>query len=294
MPEFITIPLIVIAALMLLGAAAVGILLSLRGVLTVAYDGEISVNYRVLFIKIPIYPLPKRKERKRRRWHMSAAEAERIKKAQAKKEERWRRFKARFKSEKKDKEKEKPKETQASTEKKFTPPTKEQIKDVLTDTVDIVAALTEIIAVVVKRFTHHLRIKVARFKVKSATEDAAVTAVTYGAVSQIINLLLPILSTVQNFDLPKQKNFDISADFTTTKTDIDVEVSFSIRVWHFADMGIRALVGGIGKLFSRRKNAKYPIPYLRKSVSEILDSLSKMGYGENDASENTKSKKEKN
>ena len=120
-----------------------------------------------------------------------------------------------------------------------------------------------------------MRIKVARFKIKIATEDAALTAVTYGAVSQIINVLLPILSTVKNFDLPKRKNFDISADFTTTTPEIDVKVSFSLRVWHFADIGIRSLWGGIGKLFSRRKNAKYPIPFINKSIAEILDSFSK-------------------
>ena len=40
-------------------------------------------------------------------------------------------------------------------------------------------------------------------------------------------------------------------------------------------MGIRSLWGGIDKLFSRRKNAKYPIPFLNKSIAEILESFNK-------------------
>ena len=84
MPEFFTVALLIIAAVILLAVVSFGTLLSLRGVLTIAYDGEFSVDYRVLFFKLPIYPLPKAKEKKRRRWHMSAKEAERIREKQKK------------------------------------------------------------------------------------------------------------------------------------------------------------------------------------------------------------------
>lgn len=281
MPEFITVTLIVIAAVILLAVASLGAVLSLRGVLTIAYNGELSIHYRVLFLKLPIYPFAKKKKKKRKCWHMSAKEAARIREQQRKKEERRQRFLSYFKGQKATEEKE---PTQKSTTEKSSQPTKTELGDILTDTVDIISSLTEIIAVVVKRFTHHLRIKVARFKVKVATEDAALTAVTYGAVSQIINVLIPILSDVKNFDLPKRKNFDIRADFTTTTPDIDVEVSFYLRVWHVADIGIRSLFGGMSKLFSRRKNAKYPIPYINKPLSEILEGLS--GSGQQKKEEN--------
>lgn len=290
MPDFITVALIIIAAIIVLGVALFATTLSLRGVLTIAYNGELSVDYRVLFFKIPFYPLPKSKERKRRRQHMSVRAAERIKRRQKKKEERLQKLRSFFKSEKKEPEKKPSEEKKPAT--KASPLTKEQLKDALTDAVDIVAALTEIISVVVKRFTHHLRIKVARFKIKIATEDAALTAVTYGSVSQIINVLLPILSTVKNFDLPKRKDFDVSADFSTTKTEIDVKVSFTLRVWHLADIGLRSLFGGFGKLFSRRKNAKYPIPFIRKSIAEILEGFGKSGEDESKTSQ--AQKKEKN
>ena len=274
MPEFIPIALLIFAAGFLLFVALLAFLLTLRGVLTIAYNGDIAVDYRVLFFKIPIYPPPKPKKKKRRKWHMSAKEAARIKKQQEKKDARLKSIISRFKPKKKEK-KEEDEPSEKPSHKKPSLPTKEDIKNTLTDAVDVTAAVTEIIAVVVKRFTHHLKIKVARFKIKIATEDAAVTAVTYGAVSQIINVLLPILATVKNFDLPKEKNFDISADFSTTETEIDIKVSFSLRIWHFADMGIRSLWGGIDKLFSRRKNAKYPIPFLNKSIAEILESFNK-------------------
>ena len=65
MPDFVTVAIIVIAAVILLTIATISTILSLRGIITIAYNGEFSVHYRVLFLKIPIFPLPKKKEKKR-------------------------------------------------------------------------------------------------------------------------------------------------------------------------------------------------------------------------------------
>jgi len=268
MPEFFTVAAIVAAALTAAFLAAIPLTLSLRGTLTVAYDGEITISFRVLFINIRLYPFPQFK-RKRHRKSMSAREAARIRERARRKAEKKRLRRGALTQKKEQPKKREPKKT----DEKF------PIKETLTDTVDILAAVTETVAVIVKRFTHHLRIKVARFKVKVATEDAALTAVTYGAASQIINVLLPILSTVKNFKLPKEDQFGIWVDFASTKPDIDIKLSFSLRTWHLADIGIRALAGGIGKYFSRRGSSRSPIPYsaiFKKSLPSISDKVANM------------------
>ena len=89
-------------------------------------------------------------------------------------------------------------------------------------------------------FFGHLRVDVARFKIVIATGDAASTAVAYGAITQSINLLIPILREVKNFDLPDVADLSVEADFLSETPDIDVQLSFSIRVWHVFDIAFGA------------------------------------------------------
>ncbi len=247
MVEFFTVLAVILAIFLLL----VLLLLSLKGTLTIAYDKELSVSFRVLCFKIMLYPRPPKKQHKRRR--MSRAEAAWIRKLNEKKEavKTWIKQKLFSKAEaqKKESPKKEPKKEEATTEIPKPP-----IGKTVSLVVDIIAALTEATAITVKRFAHHLRIKVARLHVKIASEDAALTAVAYGSVTQIINVLLPILSTVKNFKLPKEKDLDISVDFSTTVPEVDAEISFSLRVWHLADVGLRALIGGFMK-FAKRNDS---------------------------------------
>lgn len=249
-------------------AAVILFVLSLRGTLTIGYRGEFFLYFRVLFIKIKLFPLKKRKKRYRR--SMSRFEARQIRKAARRKAEK-RRARREAAQKKKPEPEQKPKEQK-----------KVKLGDIpvgmiAREIIDILSVFTEVTAIVVKRFTHHLRIKVARLKVRIATEDPAVTAVTYGAASQIINVLLPILSEVKNFDLPRRREFDISADFTSTAPDIDVEVSFSLRTWHIADVGLRAVFGAIGKYVGRKGGAQNTIEHIGKLIGSLTPSEEKDG-----------------
>lgn len=257
MPElFIT-----LAILAALAALSLLFLLSLKGTLTISYDKEFSIRFKVLGIKIPIYPRPQKKRRKRRR--MSAREAARIRKRARKKAERERLWRQQRRADKKSRKKKK--EEKRSEQKEKVP-----IGKTVSSVVDILAVITEVTAIVVKRFTHHLKIKIAKLRVKIASEDAALTAVAYGSVTQIVNILLPILSEVGNLKLPPEKSFDISADFSTTTPEIEAEIAFSLRVWHFADVGIRGAIGGISKFLKRSDNIEDTLSdALSKSLSHI-------------------------
>ena len=134
----------------------------------------------------------------------------------------------------------------------------------------MLSVFTEIIAILTKRFTHHLRIKIAKFKIKIASPDASVTAVTYGAATGILNVLLPILRDVENLGLPKEEEFDISADFVSDTTEIDMKVSFSLRTWHVADIALRSLFGGLSKYLKRKGG----IDKAFGEISELISAFS--------------------
>lgn len=196
-------------------------LLSLKATITIAYTDEVTLSVRVLFLKIKILP----KKEKKGPHSMSRRKAERIrakarKKAQKKREAA--KAKAEAKKQKKEAAKEKPKKS-------------------MSEILDTVSMVRGIAAEVIRRFFKHLRIDVARVKIKVATGDAATTAVAYGAACTALNILLPVLAQVKNFSLPREKDFSVEPDFLGETPELDVKLSFSLRVWHLFSVALGAL-----------------------------------------------------
>lgn len=231
-------------ALKILGIIALVIFLlgSLKATVTVEYNGEVALSVRVLFIKIGILPS---KEKKRKR-SMSKKQAQKLTDKLKAKEEKKRAKKAQKK-----KAKEQKKADIASGKVKKEKKTPAEI-------LDIVSLVTGLVKQVIGKFFGHLRIKVARIRMKIGTGDAATTALTYGAVTQAINVLFPLLDSVRTLSLPTVKDIDIQADFTCEETEIDIKISFALRVWHLFHVAFAAL-GELIKYFFKsfgRKDAK--------------------------------------
>lgn len=196
-------------------------LLSLKATITIAYADELTLSVRVLCIKIRILP----KKEKRGPRSMSRRSAERIREKARKKAQKKReaaKAKAEAKRQKKEAAKGKPKKS-------------------MSEILDIVSVIREIAAEVIRRFFKHLRIDVARVKIKVATGDAATTAVAYGAACTALNVLLPVLSEVKNFSLPRERDFSVEPDFLGETPELDVKLLFSLRVWHLFSVAFGAL-----------------------------------------------------
>ena len=197
---------------------------SIKATVTVAYSDEVSLSVRVLFFKIKI--LPAKEKRGKRR--MSEKKAAKIRDSLRKKQQ---------------------KKALAKKEKEQAKDTKE--KKSISETISGVKMITDIVLAVIKKFFGHLQIKMTRIKMVVATEDAATTAIAYGAITQSLNILLPALESVKNFKKLKKTEIDIRADFLANSPTFDVEISFAIRVWHLFDVAFAALGKFIkGKLAS--------------------------------------------
>lgn len=207
-------------------------LLSLKATVTIAYSDEVALSVKVLFLKIRILPKKEKKEHVR---SMSERKARKIREKIAKKQAK----KAAAAKEKRERK------AQHKLEKKDKPP------KTLSEILDVIDLIRKLAATVIRIFFKHLRIKVARLKIKVATGDAANTAIAYGAITQSVNLLLPVLEQVKNFDLPKESDFDIQADFLGESIEADVELSFSLRVWHVFDVAFGALRTFLKHKFSK-------------------------------------------
>ncbi len=217
-------------------------LLTLKATVTIMYSGEVELFVKVLCFKIKILPA---KEKKRTQ-SMSAKKAAKIKaKLQAKEKKK--------KEKKKQKKKDKLEKKQALAE-----GTVKKEKKTPGDILDLISLVTNLLKKVIGKFFGHLRIKVARIRLVIGTGDAATTAITYGAVTQGINVIFPLLEGIKNFKLNRNADIDVAADFAAETTEIDICVSLSLRVWHLFHVVFAALGELIKYVFKslKRKSEK--------------------------------------
>lgn len=213
------------------------LLLSLKATVTVEYTGEVALFVRVLFIKLRILP----KKAKKRPRSMSRRKAMKLKAALEKKEAKKRAKKAKKKAEKAEKK--------AAAAKDSAKKEKKSPQEIM----DIVSLVCHLTRAVVGKFFGHLRIKLARIRLNIGTGDAAATAIVYGAVTQSINVLFPLLEGIKTVSLPVGKDICINADFTAEETEIDIKISFSLRVWHLFHVAFAALIQMIKHFFKAQK-----------------------------------------
>ena len=193
-------------------------ILSLKATITVEYKDEVALFVKVLFIKIRLLPSEKKKSGPH---SMSDKRAKKIKAKLLQKE-------------RKKKEKKKQKKAQKLAE-------KHKQKKSLSDILDILSLVKDLLAKVIKIFFGHLKVKVARLKIKVATGDAASTAIAYGLISQAAMYLFTALAPLDGLTLPRKKNTEIVCDYLSDEMEIDLKISLSIRVWHVLHVGIGAL-----------------------------------------------------
>ena len=205
----------------------------IKATVVIAYSDDIELYVKVLFLKIKILP----SKEKKYSHSLSAKKAAKIREKMRKKAE-----KKRLAAEEKEKAKE---EKKATKEKKS-----------ISEIIAIIKMVSDIATTVIGKFFKHLRIKVARIKVTIATGDAATTAIAYGAVSQSLNLLMPTLQSVKNFEKIDKADIKIDLDYAADAPTVDIKLGFSIRVWHVFDLIFSAIGRAIKHLFAMLKSKK--------------------------------------
>ncbi len=211
---------------------------SLKAKITMEYGDDLKLSVRVLIFKIKI--LPKKKKPPKGPHSMSEKKAMKIKEGLRKKA-----LKKQQKKQKKQAEK---------LEKKNLPKKKKSLDDIL----DMISMVKDILSVVLKRFFGHLRVDIARLKINVAMQDAAMTAIAYGAVCDALTHLLPLLEQLKGFDTPDASDISVNADFLSDKLTADLKISLSLRVWHVFHVAFAALWQLIKHLLSSKikKQAK--------------------------------------
>ena len=147
------------------------------------------------------------------------------------------------------KNKEKQEEKEKTEQKDKGAKKKRSVREIL----DIISLVTAVVKVVIQKTFSHLRLKMTRVRIKIGSGDAATTAIAYGAVSQSVNVLFALLSEVKKVRLPSDDELDVSADFLSESCEVDLKLSFSLRVWHIIHIACAALIRLVQKMLDSEK-----------------------------------------
>ena len=161
---------------------------------TVGLAESVSVMVRVLFLKIPILPKVKKKKKKKKE--------KKPKKAKKKKEK-----KPEDKTKKKKKKKKK-----------------------ISDIVGLVQVLLDTVVALFKRLGRNFKIRVYAYEICVASEEAAKTAVMYGAVKTLSETIFLRLQDSINFKIVKGAPMGVYTDFLEEKFKANVKIDFSISI----------------------------------------------------------------
>jgi len=94
---------------------------------------------------------------------------------------------------------------------------------------EMIESILEIAKFLVGSFQRYAKLKIKNFAIIIATDDAQKTALDYGLITQTTYYLYEFLN--QHFNI-SQNNIKIYADFGSTKTSFDINMKFSIKLWH--------------------------------------------------------------
>lgn len=197
--------LLILAVIILL----ITLIMFIRAKIVLTYNGDLSVTLKILFLKFDLHP-------------RSLSEIN-VKDYTKKKIEK-RRLKARKKAEKKALKKAK------KEEKKTAGGGKKKKKYTFSDILTLVSTVKEIVSALVGSFFGYLRVEVARLDIVVATDDAAKTAIVYGAVYQAVSYILAIFDKITTVKYEKNSYVSVRADFLREKFYADINVTFSLRV----------------------------------------------------------------
>ena len=104
-------------------------------------------------------------------------------------------------------------------------------KEKIPSLLDKITFIKEILAVVLKAFSRYLKVNIKKLHIVIATPDAAQTAITYGAVSGVIAGIVELIDSYTNLKSLKKNAIIVEPDFTSEKSDVNVNITLSISVF---------------------------------------------------------------
>lgn len=134
--------------------------------------------------------------------------------------------------------------------------TQEHKKPIVSGISDVIALVREVVVRVAKKFFRYIKVDSYNFDITVAADDAAKTAILYGAVSSsVFSLAQELYSRKARRKDPKQFTVRVIPDFSAAESTALISITSSLRVWQALAC---LLSGGRGFMsyYSKKDNTK--------------------------------------
>ena len=129
------------------------------------------------------------------------------------------------------------KKSAAAAEGEEEPKKKTSLEDIL----NTVGAVRELVGSLKDKFARTLKVTAATVYVSVGSDNAAKTALLYGAICQGVTFLLELLDNVTRLKTVKKTYIHVGCDFSSEKTVAEMHLILSMRVYHLLGHALRAL-----------------------------------------------------
>lgn len=123
--------------------------------------------------------------------------------------------------------------------------------------VDDLQFILKQLSTILSRGVKHVRVEIRRFLISVATEDAAQTAILFGAVNQAAMALLAFLDQVDKLEQTRHSQIRVIADFASQKSKADIQIILTLRLWQIWDILWRTSLQYEEILFGPEPNYEY-------------------------------------
>ena len=95
---------------------------------------------------------------------------------------------------------------------------------------DKISFIKEIISVFLNTFSNHLEVNIKKLHIKIATDDAARTAILYGALSGTVAGIIELIDSYTNLKKLDKCSIIVEPDFLSENCETDINITLSINV----------------------------------------------------------------
>lgn len=96
---------------------------------------------------------------------------------------------------------------------------------------DEIKLIKEVLSTALNAASKYLHVKISKLHIKVATDDAANTAILYGAVSGAVAGIIELIDSYTNLKRLKKCAVIVEPDFLNDKTEVKLNISLSLSVF---------------------------------------------------------------
>lgn len=106
----------------------------------------------------------------------------------------------------------------------------------------LIKSFKNILNIILNYFKKYFIIEIKKIYIKVASDDAAKTALMYGAISQSVEYIYAFLdNNIKKIKFKKRDSMMITADFVTGNPDFFLDVTCKLRIWQFLLITIKSI-----------------------------------------------------